>query len=127
MFYGLFVFASKVVNSLPSYKVGRVSRGVISTRSTSLARSIRYLYSLKCGYINALVQESVASFRERIGVAQIVERSVKQLNTYGNRIGVLVTREAKAINLKSGSRVQVSAVKEGKKEYIIIEKFPLAE
>ncbi len=58
---------------------------------------------------------------------EIVERSVKQLNTYGNGIGVLVTREAKAINLKSGSKVQVSAVKEGKKQYIIIEKFPLME
>jgi len=58
---------------------------------------------------------------------EIIERSVKQLNTYGNGIGVLVTREAKAINLKSGSKVQVSAVKEGKKQYIIIEKFPLIE
>lgn len=58
---------------------------------------------------------------------EIIERSVKQLNTYGNGIGVLVTREAKAINLKSGSKVQVSAVKEGKKEYILIEKFPLVE
>ena len=58
---------------------------------------------------------------------EIIERSVKQLNTYGNGIGVLVTREAKAIKLKSGNRVQVSAVKEGKKEYIIIEEFPLIE
>lgn len=58
---------------------------------------------------------------------EIIERSVKQLNTYGNGIGVLVTREAKSIHLKSGSKVQVSAVKEGKKEYIIIEKFPLIE
>jgi len=58
---------------------------------------------------------------------EIIERSVKQLNTYGNGIGVLVTREAKAIKLKSGSKVQVSAVKQGKKEFIIIEKFPLIE
>ena len=58
---------------------------------------------------------------------EIIERSVKQLNTYGNGIGVLVTREAKAIKLKSGSKVQVSAVRIGKKEMIIIEKFPLLE
>lgn len=58
---------------------------------------------------------------------EIVERSVKQLNTYGNGIGVLVTREAKAIGLKSGSKVQVSAVKEDGKEFIIVEKFPLIE
>lgn len=58
---------------------------------------------------------------------EIIERSVKQINTYGNGIGVLVTREAKAIGLKSGSKVQVSAVKEGKKEYLIIEKFPIIE
>lgn len=58
---------------------------------------------------------------------EIIERSVKQLNTYGNGIGVLVTREAKAIKLKSGSKVQVSAVKEDGKEFIIIEKFPLVE
>ena len=58
---------------------------------------------------------------------EIIERSVKQLNTYGNGIGVLVTREAKAINLKAGSKVQVSAVRENGKEVIIIEKFPLIE
>ncbi|MFH1473490.1 MAG: hypothetical protein ABIE55_01215 [Candidatus Aenigmatarchaeota archaeon] len=58
---------------------------------------------------------------------EIIERSVKQLNTYGNGIGVLVTREAKAIGLKSGSKVQVSAVRMNKKEYILIEKFPLKE
>lgn len=58
---------------------------------------------------------------------EIIERSVKQLNTYGNGIGVLVTREAKAIGLKSGSRVQVSAVKTEYKGFIIIEKFPLIE
>lgn len=58
---------------------------------------------------------------------EIIERSVKQLNTYGNGIGVLVTREAKAINLKSGSRVQVSAVRTKEKECIIIEKFPILE
>ncbi len=58
---------------------------------------------------------------------EIIERSVKQLNTYGNGIGVLVTREAKAIGLKSGSKVQVSAVKEGDKETIIVEKFPIVE
>jgi hypothetical protein len=60
-------------------------------------------------------------------VKEIVERSVKQLNTYGNGIGVLVTKEAKALKLKSGSKVQVSAVKEGKKEYIVIESFPVKE
>ena len=58
---------------------------------------------------------------------EIIERSVKQFNTYGNGIGVLVTREAKAIGLKSGSKVQVSAVKEDGKEFIIVEKFPLVE
>jgi len=58
---------------------------------------------------------------------EIIERSVKQLNTYGNGIGVLVTREAKAIGLKSGSKVQVSAVRVNNKEYIIVEKFPLIE
>lgn len=58
---------------------------------------------------------------------EIIERSVKQLNTYGNCIGVLVTREAKAIGLKSRSKVQVSAVKIDGKEYILIEKFPLME
>lgn len=58
---------------------------------------------------------------------EIIERSVKQLNTYGNGIGVLVTREAKAIGLKSGSKVQVSAVRVNKKEYIIIESFPKEE
>lgn len=58
---------------------------------------------------------------------EIIERSVKQLNTYGNGIGVLVTREAKAIGLKSGSKVQVSAVRSGDKEFIIIEKFPITE
>lgn len=58
---------------------------------------------------------------------EIIERSVKQLNTYGNGIGVLVTREAKAIGLKSGSKVQVSSVRQGGKEFIIIEKFPITE
>ena len=59
---------------------------------------------------------------------EIIERSVKQLNTYGNWIGVLVTREAKAIGLKSGSRVQVSAVRRADgKEFIVIVKFPLIE
>ncbi len=58
---------------------------------------------------------------------EIFERSVKQLNTYGNGIGVLVTREAKALGLKSGSKVQVSAVRIENKEYILIEKFPLKE
>jgi len=58
---------------------------------------------------------------------EVIERSVKQLNTYGNGIGVLVTREAKALKLKSGSKVQVSAVKEGNKEFIMVEKFPLKE
>ena len=58
---------------------------------------------------------------------EIIERSVKQLNTYGNGIGVLVTREAKAIGLKSGNRVQVSSVRHGDKEYIKIEKFPVEE
>ena len=58
---------------------------------------------------------------------EVIERSVKQLNTYGNGIGVLVTREAKAIGLKSGSKVQVSAVRQDGKEIIVIEKFPLIE
>ena len=58
---------------------------------------------------------------------KIVERSVKQLNTYGNGIDVLVSKETKAIGLKSGSRVQVSAIKEKDKEYIIIEEFPVIE
>lgn len=58
---------------------------------------------------------------------EIFERSVKQLNTYGNGIGVLVTREAKALGFKSGSKVQVSAVRVGNKEYIVVEKFPLKE
>ena len=58
---------------------------------------------------------------------KIIERSVKQLNTYGNGIGVLVSKEAKVIGLKSGSRVQFSAIKEKDKEYIIIEKFPIIE
>ena len=61
------------------------------------------------------------------GRKEIIERSVKQLNIYGNGIGVLVTREAKAIGLKSGSKVQVSVVRTKKKEFIIIEKFPLHE
>ncbi len=55
----------------------------------------------------------------------VIERSVKQLNTYGNGIGVLVTREAKALKLKAGQRVQVSAIKDGENEYIIVEKFPM--
>jgi hypothetical protein len=42
---------------------------------------------------------------------EILERSVKQCNTYGNGIGVLITREAKSIGLKSGSKVQVSSYK----------------
>lgn len=58
---------------------------------------------------------------------KIIERAINQLNTYGNGIGVLLTKPAKAIGLKSGSKVQISAVKEGTKEYIIIEKFPLVE
>jgi hypothetical protein len=58
---------------------------------------------------------------------EIIERSVKQLNTYGNGVGVLVTREARAIGLKSGSRVQVSAVQDGTKKYILVEEFPLKE
>jgi hypothetical protein len=58
---------------------------------------------------------------------KIVERSVKQLNIYGNGIGVLVTREAKALKMKSGCKVQVTSVKEGDKEYIIVEKFPPKE
>ena len=58
---------------------------------------------------------------------QIVERSVNQLNTYGSGIGVLVTREAKAIGLKSGSKVQVSPVKTDKGEFILIKRFPITE
>jgi hypothetical protein len=55
---------------------------------------------------------------------KLLERSVKQLNTYGNGIGVLVTREAKAIGLKSGSRVQVSAIEVNGHKRIIVEEFP---
>ncbi len=55
----------------------------------------------------------------------VIERSVKQLNTYGNGIGVLVTREAKALKLKAGQKVQVSAIQDGENEYIIVEKFPV--
>jgi hypothetical protein len=40
---------------------------------------------------------------------------------------ILFTREAKAIKLKSGSKVQVSAVREGSKEVIVIEKFSIVE
>jgi len=58
---------------------------------------------------------------------EIIQRSVKQLNTYGNGIGVLVTREAKSIGLRSGSKVQVSSVRLDNKEFIIIEKFPIKE
>lgn len=58
---------------------------------------------------------------------KVIERSVKQLNTYGNGIGVLVTREAKALGLKSGDRVQVSAVEIDGKEVIVVEKFPPKE
>ena len=58
---------------------------------------------------------------------EIIERSVKQLNTYGGGIGVLVTCEAKAIGLKSCGKVRVSAVRVNNKEYIIVEKFPLIE
>lgn len=58
---------------------------------------------------------------------EIIERSVKQVNNSGNGVMVLVTREAKAIKLKAKDKIQVSAIKEGNKEYIIIEKFPLKE
>lgn len=58
---------------------------------------------------------------------EVIERSVKQINHSGNGVMVLVTKEARAIGLKAGQRVQVSAIREGKKEYIIIEKFPLKE
>lgn len=58
---------------------------------------------------------------------EIIERSVKQLNTYEKEIKVLLTREAEAIGLKTDSKIQVSAVKQGKKEFIVIEKFPLVE
>lgn len=47
---------------------------------------------------------------------EIIECSVEQLNTYKNRAGILVTREAKTIKLK-----------EGNKEFIIVEKFLLVE
>lgn len=50
------------------------------------------------------------------------KKFVKQLNTYGNGIGVLVTREAKSIGLKSGDKVEVTATTLNKKEVIIIEK-----
>lgn len=50
------------------------------------------------------------------------KKFVKQLNTYGNGIGVLVTREAKSIGLKSDDKVEVTATTLNKKEVIIIEK-----
>ncbi len=55
---------------------------------------------------------------------KLIERSIKQLNTYGNGIGVLVTREAKSIGIKSGDKVQVSSVEKDGKKVIIIEAFP---
>ncbi len=58
---------------------------------------------------------------------EIIERSVKQVNHSGNGTMVLITKEAKAIKLKAKDKVQVSAIKEKGKEYIIIEKFPLKE
>jgi len=50
---------------------------------------------------------------------EIIERSVKQLNTYGNGIGVLVTREAKKIKLKLKEKKDLSA--EGKGMLVMIE------
>ena len=58
---------------------------------------------------------------------QIIERSVKQVNHSGNGVMVLITKEARAIKLKANDKVQVSAIKENGKEYIIVEKFPLKE
>lgn len=49
---------------------------------------------------------------------EIIEWSVKQLNNYINGINVLVNKEGKVIESKSGSKVQVRAVKPGKKEFI---------
>lgn len=54
---------------------------------------------------------------------KLLHSSVKQLNTYGNGIGVLVTREAKSIGLKSGSRVEVSSYENAGKKIIVIEEF----
>ncbi|NCN86325.1 hypothetical protein GW932_00685 [archaeon] len=62
--------------------------------------------------------------KEKIRGWKLLQRSVKQLNTYGNGIGVLVTREAKAIGLKSGSKVQVSAIEKDGKKTIYIEELP---
>ncbi len=58
---------------------------------------------------------------------QIIERSVKQVNNSGNGVMVLITREAKAIKLKANDKVQVTAINENGKEYIIVEKFPPKE
>lgn len=52
----------------------------------------------------------------------ILESHTKQLNTYGNGIGVLVSREAKSIGLKSGDKVKVTSFKKGNEKFIKIEK-----
>ena len=62
-----------------------------------------------------------------MGKKEILERSVKGINSYGNGRGVLITREARAIGLISSDRVQVTAIRKGSKKYIIIEKFPPKE
>lgn len=54
---------------------------------------------------------------------KILESHTKQLNTYGNGIGVLVSREAKSIGLKSGDKVHVTSYEEGDEKFIKIEKF----
>jgi len=56
---------------------------------------------------------------------KVIERNIKKIHLYGSGAGILITREAKALRIPLGSKVQVSAVKDGKKKYIVIEQFPL--
>lgn len=53
---------------------------------------------------------------------KILESHIKQLNTYGNGIGVLVSREAKSIGLKSGDKVKVTSFEKGDQKFIKVEK-----
>jgi len=53
---------------------------------------------------------------------EIKERSVKQINHSGNGSMVLITKEARALGMKDGEKVQVTAIQEGSKKYIKIEK-----
>ena len=53
---------------------------------------------------------------------EIKERTVKQINYSGNGSMVLITKEARALGWKDRDKVQCTAIKEGKKKYIKIEK-----